>query len=66
VFGLLLRPAGLVVALLALILISAYASHEFKLKDTVILTVGLIVLVLAVFIWGLKLTIPVLPAFMQN
>jgi hypothetical protein len=65
-FGLLLRPGGLIVALIGLIVVSAFGSHEFKLKETAILTVGLILLVLAVFIWGLKLTIPVLPAFMQN
>lgn len=65
-FGLLLRPAGLVVALIALIGVSAFGSHEFKLKEVIPLGVGLIILVLVVFIWGLKLTIPVYPAFMQN
>jgi hypothetical protein len=65
-FGLLLRPGGLVVALIALIFIASFGSGEFKLKEIVPLTIGLCVLVLAVFIWGLGLTIPVLPAFMQN
>jgi hypothetical protein len=65
-FGLLLRPGGLVVALAGLIIISSLGSGEFKLKEVLPLTVGLCVLVLAVFIWGLGLTIPVLPAFMQN
>jgi hypothetical protein len=65
-FGLLLRPGGLVVALIALIFISSFGSGEFKLKEILPLTIGLCVLVLAVFIWGLGLTIPVLPAFMQN
>jgi len=65
-FGVLLRPAGLIVALIGLIVVSAIGSHEFKWKETVPLTAGLVVMVLAVFIWGLKLTIPVWPAFMQN
>lgn len=65
-FGLLLRPAGLIVALIALIGVSAFGSHEFKLKEIIPLGIGLIVLVLVVFIYGLKLTIPVYPAFMQN
>ena len=65
-FGLLLRPTGLVVALTALIIISSLGSGEFKLKEVIPLAIGLIGLVLAVFIWGLGLTIPVLPAFMQN
>jgi Tripartite tricarboxylate transporter TctB family len=65
-FGLLLRPAGLIVALLALIFISSLGSGEFKLKEILPLAIGLCLLVLAVFIWGLGLTIPVLPAFMQH
>jgi hypothetical protein len=65
-FGLLLRPAGLIVALLVLVGVSAFGSHDFKWKEAVLLAIGLVLLVLAVFIWGLKLTIPVLPAFMQN
>lgn len=65
-FGLLLRPAGLIVALIGLVVVSAFGSHDFKLKEAALLTVGLVILVLAVFIWGLKLTIPVWPAFMQN
>jgi hypothetical protein len=65
-FGLLLRPAGLIVALLVLIGVSAFGSHDFKWKEAVLLSIGLVLLVLAVFIWGLKLTIPIFPAFMQN
>lgn len=65
-FALLLRPAGLVVALIVLIGISSLGSHEFKARDTVLLAVGLCALVLAVFIYGLGLTIPVWPAFMRD
>jgi drug/metabolite transporter (DMT)-like permease len=63
-FGMLLRPAGLVAALLALIGVSAYASHEFRLREIVPLAVFLVALVLAVFVWGLGLVIPLWPAFM--
>jgi hypothetical protein len=62
-FGLLLRPAGLIAALLALIGVSAYASHEFRLREIVPLAVFLVALVLAVFVWGLGLVIPLWPAF---
>ena len=65
-FGLLLRPAGLLVALAALVSISSLGSGEFKLREVLLLTVFLALLVLAVFIWGLALTVPVLPAFMSN
>jgi putative tricarboxylic transport membrane protein len=65
-FGLLLRLGGLLVALAALIIVSSAGSGQFKWKEVIPLTIGLSVLVLAVFIWGLGLTIPVLPWFMEN
>ena len=65
-FGLLLRPAGLLVALAALVIISSLGSDAFRLRDVLLLTVGLAVLVLIVFIYGLSMTVPVLPAFMNH
>jgi hypothetical protein len=65
-FGLLLRPAGLVVALAALVAISSLGSHEFRLRDVLLLTVGLAILVVIVFIYGLGMTVPVLPAFLRD
>jgi hypothetical protein len=65
-FALLLRPAGLVAALLALIGVSAYASHEFRLREVIPLAAFLVLLVLAVFIWGLGMVVPVWPAFMER
>ncbi|MBK9245095.1 MAG: tripartite tricarboxylate transporter TctB family protein [Burkholderiales bacterium] len=65
-FALLLRPAGLVAALLVLIGVSAYASHEFRLREVIPLAAFLVVLVLAVFIWGLGMVVPVWPAFIDR
>jgi hypothetical protein len=65
-FGLLLRPAGLFVALFVLIGVSALGSHEFKLRDILLLSVGLSLLVYGVFIYGLSMTIPILPSFMRD
>jgi len=65
-FGLLLRPAGLLVALFVLVGISSLGSHEFRLRDVLLLSVGMSLLVLAVFIYGLSMTIPVLPSFMRE
>ena len=65
-FGLLLRPAGLVGALAALVIISSLGSEEFRLRDVLLLTVGLAVLVLIVFIYGLGMTVPVLPSFLRD
>ena len=65
-FGLLLRPAGLIVALFVLVGVSSFGSHEFKLRDVLLLSVGMSLLVLGVFIYGLNMTIPVLPSFMRE
>ena len=65
-FGLLLRPAGLIVALFVLIGISSLGSHEFKLRDVLLLSAGLSLLVYVVFIYGLSMTIPVWPSFMHE
>jgi hypothetical protein len=65
-FGLLLRPGGLLVAVAALVFIASLGSDEFHLRDVLLLTIGLAVLVLAVFIWGLGMTVPVWPAFMNR
>jgi Tripartite tricarboxylate transporter TctB family len=65
-FGLLLRPAGLLVALAVLVIVSSFASDRFKLRDVLLLTLVLGALVYGVFIYGLGLTVPVLPAFMSN
>jgi putative tricarboxylic transport membrane protein len=65
-FGLLLRPAGMLVALATLVFVSSLGGDQFRLRDVLLLTVGLAALVLAVFLYGLGMTIPVLPAFMQN
>lgn len=65
-FGVLLRPAGLIVALTAMTIIASLGSGEFKWREILPLTAGLCLLVMVTFIWGLGLTIPVLPAFMQN
>ena len=65
-FGLLLRPAGLIVALFVLIGVSSYGSHEFKMRDVVLLSIGLSALVYVVFIYGLSMTIPVWPSFLRE
>jgi Tripartite tricarboxylate transporter TctB family len=65
-FGLLLRPAGLIVSLFVLIGVSSLGSHEFRLRDVLLLSIGLSLLVYAVFIYGLSMTIPVWPSFMRD
>jgi hypothetical protein len=63
-FAMLLQPAGLIVASFALICIGSIASHEFSWKATLINFVVLTALCWAVFVYGLSLQFPVLPAFL--
>lgn len=62
-FGLLLKPLGLILSLLALIFVSAMASHDFHWKGTLVNAIILIVLAYVAFVWGLSLQFPVWPAF---
>ena len=62
-FGLLLKPLGLMISLFILIAVSSYASHEFSWKAMLINAAVLIGLCLAVFVWGLKLELKLWPSF---
>lgn len=58
VFGLMMEKAGFVPALLVLSLMSAAASPKFRLVEQSMLAVGLTVLSVALFIYGLGLPYP--------
>lgn len=63
-FGLLLPWLGMVISVSILILISALASHEFRLKETILSIVVLLIMSYLVFVKGLELQFPVWPTFM--
>ncbi len=60
VFGLLVRGAGLVVAMPVLVVGSAYASQKFNLRTSVLMALGLTVFCIVVFLKGLGIPMPVL------
>jgi len=64
-FGYLLKPIGLVLALALLVVVSAFAGHEFKLKEVLILSSVLIIFSMLVFVKALKLPIPLWPSFVN-
>lgn len=64
-FGLLLKPAGLVASLAVLVMVSSLASHEFSWKGALINSVVLILFSVGVFIKGIDLLIPLWPAFIR-
>lgn len=63
-FGYLLKPIGLAPALALLVVVSAFAGHEFKLREALLLAVGLIVLSVLVFVKGLGQPFPLWPKFL--
>jgi hypothetical protein len=64
VFGWVLPVAGMAVSLPLLVVVSALAGDEFHWKDAVINSIVLTVGSWIIFIYGLKLTIPLWPAFL--
>ena len=60
VFGVAMEEAGFIPALLLLIPVSAAASKEFNWLEVLLLTIGLTIMSLAVFIWGLGLPYPMI------
>ena len=61
-FGALLPKLGMLIALPVLVLVSSLASDEFSLKGSLVNAVVLTAMSWAMFIWGLKLTIPLWPS----
>ncbi len=59
-FGVLMERAGFVPALAVLVFGSAAAGSEFKWTEVLLLTLFLILLSLALFIWGLGLPYPLI------
>ena len=58
VFGIMMEKAGFVPALLLLALMSATASPKFRIVDQGVLAIGLTVLSVGLFIYGLGLPYP--------
>ncbi len=66
VFGLAAGPLGLVIATVLLILVSSAASDEFRWKEAVISSIALAIFTVIAFSYGLKLQLPVWPAFLMS
>jgi hypothetical protein len=62
-FGLILKPVGMLLSGIILVFIASYGNPEkVSLRATSFLAVGLVVFCALVFVWGLKLPIPLCPA----
>ena len=65
-FGLLLRPLGLVGATLVLVLICSRASSEFRWKEAALNAGALTLIVWVVFVYFLEFPVPVWPAWLAR
>lgn len=64
-FAYLLKLIGLVAALALLVVVSAFAGHEFRLREVLALAFALIVLSVLVFVKGLGQPFPLWPTFLS-
>jgi len=60
VFGYAMDHLGFVPALVVMFFVSAYAGHEFRWKEVVILTIVMVVAAVGIFIYGLGLPYPLI------
>jgi hypothetical protein len=61
-FGVILKPAGMLLSGIVLVIIASIGNPEgVRWKSTIILAVALVVVCAMVFVWGLKLPIPLCP-----
>jgi len=61
VFGLIVTWSGLVIATIVLVLMSSFASHEFRWKEAIVASIALAIFVVITFHYGLQLQLPVWP-----
>ena len=62
-FGLMLRPLGLLISAAALVLVGGLSSPEFRFKEAVLLAAGLSVGAVLLFVSILGLPLPVWPSY---
>jgi hypothetical protein len=62
IFGMILKPVGMLIAGIILVFIASYGNPEkVSFRATAFLSVGLVIFCALVFVWGLKLPIPLCP-----
>jgi len=60
-YGYLLKPLGLVLATVLAVVITAAGGYEFRLRESLLLSVALAIFSVAVFVYGLGLPFPLWP-----
>ena len=65
-FGLIIRGAGMIIALPVLVVLSAYASHHFRWRTSIVLAAGITVFCILIFLKGLGVPLPVIGSWFRN
>jgi Tripartite tricarboxylate transporter TctB family len=60
-FGIILKAVGMLLAGFILVMVAGFGDPEFKPKGTMVLAIALVIFCALVFVWGLKLPIPLCP-----
>jgi putative tricarboxylic transport membrane protein len=60
-FGIILKAVGMLLAGYLLVIVAGFGDPNFKPKGTIILAFFLVIFCALVFVWGLKLPIPLCP-----
>jgi hypothetical protein len=65
-FGMLVRGAGIILAILLMVIISSYASTKFRWTSAILLAIGAAVFCVLVFVVGLGLPMPIVGTWFGN
>jgi hypothetical protein len=65
-FGLIVRGAGLLIAMPVLVIVSAYASHKFSWRTSIMMAIVLTASCILVFLKGLGIPLPILGSWFGN
>ena len=61
-FGVILKTVGMLVAGMLLVFVASMGNpHDFRVRPTIFLGLGLVIFCALVFVWGLRLPIPLCP-----
>lgn len=61
-FGLILKWTGMIISGILLVIVASIGNPEgYKMRNVIFLAIGLVVFCALVFVWGLKLPIPLCP-----
>lgn len=66
VFGWVLQPLGLIIALVLLVVLASLASHEFTWRTTLVNAFVMVVLNVGGFVYGLSIPFPVFPEILST